>query len=165
MKYSRRLLPLLVVGLLLGWLLATGCTSKNQSPSSTASSEEPIELTKEKGPVKVVLRLSPPTPRLSDLVDFEIEVTSTVDVDIKPPVFGESVGDFLVRDYVEKSDNHQKAKSDGKRKSVTRRFRYRLEPVHAGVHLIRAIAVEFVDNRPDSENLGQASTSKPILWK
>jgi hypothetical protein len=119
--------------------------------------DDAIEQAKEKGPVKLVLRLSPSTPRLSDLVDFEIEVTSTADVEIKPPAFGESVGDFLVRDYVEKSDDHQDSQSSGQANSVTRRFRYRLEPVHAGLHLIRAIAVEFVDNRPDSENRGQES--------
>ncbi len=153
MRRSQSLLLVLVVG----WLSVAGCTPTNRSVSSAVSSEETIEQVKEKGPVKLVLRLSPPTPRLSDLVDFEIEVTSAIDVEIEPPAFGESVGNFLVRDYVEKSEASSDKKPAEKSNSVTRRFRYRLEPVHAGLHLIRSIAVVFVDNRPESENRGQES--------
>ncbi len=149
---------------LIGVLLFFGCTPANQKQMRIPTGDDAIERTKEKGPVKLVLKLSPQTPRLSDLVDFDIEVTHPAEVAIKPPAFGESVGDFLVRDYAEKSDNRQPTSSDGKATSITRRFHYRLEPVHAGLHLIRSIAIEFVDNRPDSENHAKESfiESDPI---
>ena len=32
-----------------------------------------------------------------------------------------------------------------------RRFHYQLEPVHAGTHLIRSVAIEFIDQHATSE--------------
>ncbi len=158
-RFRMALIPILV-GLGLGY----GCSQAYRDPTLPSTSENTIEQTKEKGPVKLVIKLSPQSPRLSDLVDFEIEVIYAADIQIKPPAFGQSVGDFLVRDYSEKSNNNQPASSDDKEKPNTRRFFYRLEPVHAGLHLIRSIAIEFIDNRSDSENRGQSSTieSDPI---
>ena len=34
-------------------------------------------------------------------------------------------------------------------------FHYQLEPAHAGKHLIRAVSIEFVDRRPNSEGRGE----------
>src|SRR6185312_4952942 len=81
------------------------------------------------------------------------------DVEIKPPAFGKAVGDFVVRDYSEKGDS-----SGNSGDTQTRRFVYKLEPAHAGRHLIRAMTVDFVDNRPTSEQKGVASyvESEPI---
>ncbi len=145
-------------------LISIGCTKPVGDVGSKASSTETIERIDEKGPVKLVLRLSPKAPRLSDLVDMEIEVTAEADVEIKAPAFGQAVGDFLVRDYSEKSD--AKLNLDSKKsKTLNRRhFHYQLEPVHTGQHLIRSIAIEFIDNRSDSENRGKTAVieSDPI---
>ena len=112
------------------------------------------------GPVKLTLRASPATPRLSDVVDLEVLVEGKAGVLIEPPSFGQAVGDFLVLDYSEKSIDPQ-----GKPIPLhSRLFHYRLEPVSSGKHLIRTLAIEFTDNRQDSEAVGQKLRieSKPI---
>ncbi len=113
----------------------------------TAKSDDAIERTAEKGPVKLFVRVQPREPRLSDLVEMEVTVESQPDVEIKPPAFGQAVGDFLIRDY---SERPREAGAGN-----VRRFRYQLEPAHAGKHLIRSVSIEFVDRRPNSEGRGE----------
>ena len=138
------------------WLFATLLLSACAPPSNKDSDKHShkdtgkavargrtLERSAEKGPVQLFVNLSPDKPRLSDLVQMEIRVVAPNEVDVEPPHFGQAVGDFLVRDYSQlppsSSENIQ-------------RFRYTLEPVHTGKHLIRSIAIEFVDRRPQSEN-------------
>lgn len=133
-------------------LLVAGCAVGGIDTASVSSaSGEAIERTAEKGPVKMVVRVTPREPRLSDLLEMEIVVTAQPQVQIVTPAFGQAVGDFLVRDYSERSATQSKANSN---EETTRRFVYKLEPVHAGLHLIRSIAIEFIDNRPTSEQKG-----------
>jgi LPXTG-motif cell wall-anchored protein len=103
--------------------------------------------TAEKGPVKLSVHVWPRTPRLSDLVEMDVRVESQANVDVKPPAFGQAVGDFLVRDYSERP-----ASVAGASKVLS--FHYQLEPAHAGKHLIRSVSLEFVDKRPRSEGSG-----------
>jgi hypothetical protein len=116
--------------------------------------------------VKLTVRVKPREPRLSDLVELNVEVTAPPDVEIKAPEFGQAVGDFLVRDYSEVSapqgpPSQHPPSPNG---TIQRRFRYQLEPVQAGRHLIRSVAIEFVDNRADSETKGKPSLieSEPV---
>jgi hypothetical protein len=124
---------------------------------------ESIVRNSEKGPVELHVRLWPKVPRLSDLVELEIEVGAEADVVVRPPAFGDAVGDFLVRDYSERTP-----KKGAERSKPNRRlFYYQLEPVFTGVHLIRSIAIEFVDNRENSEKKGESAwiESDPIEVK
>ena len=119
-------------------------------PDDTASppaSADAIERTAEKGPVKLFVRVRPGKPRLSDLVEMDVLVESKPGVEIKPPAFGQAVGDFLIRDYSERPAAGGAANQ--------RQFHYQLEPAHAGKHLIRSVAIEFVDRRTDSERPGE----------
>jgi hypothetical protein len=153
-------------------LTVSGCRSQQDAVDATApASGEPLVRRTEKGPVTLTVSVTPPKPRLSDLVEMTIEVTAEPDVKIRPPAFGAAVGDFLVRDYSERSPRTGGETESGtaggnasETKAVTRRFTYQLEPVHSGVHLIRAISVEFVDERPASEAKGKTSQiqSEPI---
>jgi LPXTG-motif cell wall-anchored protein len=128
--------------------LFAGCGWMGSKDSGTsAPSADEIERTAEKGPVKLSVRVWPREPRLSDLVEMEVTVNSLPDVEIKPPAFGQAVGDFLIRDYSERP-------SENGAKDV-RRFHYQLEPAHAGKHLIRSVSIEFVDRRPNSEGRGE----------
>ena len=143
------------------WMLA-GCGIATHSPSpSSAVTGDVLERTTEKGPVKLVIRITPPEPRLSDLVEMEILATALPGVEIKAPAFGQAVGDFLVRDYSERKET-QAAPQPGQ--PSVHRFRYQLEPTHAGRHLIRSLAIEFIDHRPNSEAHGQTSVveSEPL---
>ncbi len=130
-----------------GLVLLAGCglTRKNEGAPPPQSGNA-IERSVEKGPVKLSVRVSPREPRLSDLVEMDVRVESQRDVEIKPPAFGQAVGDFLVRDYSERP-----AEAGA---TNVRRFHYQLEPVHAGKHLIRSVSIEFVDKRTNSEGRG-----------
>jgi hypothetical protein len=119
-------------------------------PKDAAAPSPPvdaIERKAEKGPVKLSVRVWPREPRLSDLVEMDVIVESQPGVEIKPPAFGQAVGDFLIRDYSERRLDPASA--------TTRRFHYQLEPAHAGKHLIHTVAIEFVDKRPNAEGGGE----------
>ncbi len=130
-----------------GLLLLSGCGSRQGEPVSQSS--DAIERSAEKGPVKLVVRVWPREPRLSDLVEMDVRVESQPNVEIKPPAFGQAVGDFLIRDYSERPPEAGAGN--------VRRFHYQLEPAHAGKHLIRSISIAFVDKRPNSERPGEPS--------
>ena len=128
-------------------LALAGCGLGDKPSGSTSQSDDAIERTAEKGPVKLVVRVHPSQPRLSDLVEMDVIVESQPDVEIKPPAFGQAVGDFLIRDYSERSRAAGAAN--------VRRFHYQLEPAHAGKHLIRSVSIEFIDRRPNAEGRGE----------
>jgi len=129
-------------------ILVYGCgvTARKQG-ASPAQTGDAIERTARKGAVKLLVRVWPREPRLSDLVEMEVTVESHPDIEIKPPAFGQAVGDFLIRDYSERPPEAGAGK--------VRRFHYQLEPAHAGKHLIRSVSIEFVDKRPNSEGRGE----------
>jgi hypothetical protein len=130
-------------------LLLAGCGgTATEAPGTAPGAAAVIERTAEKGPVKLTVSVKPREPRLSDLVEMDVTVESQPDVEIKPPAFGQSVGDFLIRDYSERP-------VEGAGPDRVRRFHYQLEPAHAGKHLIRSVAVEFVDRRKNSETHGE----------
>ena len=79
-----------------------GCGAMHTNKGSgSAPAEDAIERTADKGPVKLFVRVSPRKPRLSDLVMMDVRVESQPGIEIRPPAFGQAVGDFLIRDYSE----------------------------------------------------------------
>lgn len=139
-----------------------GCGTGAPSPGETATtSSDRLERTSEKGPVRLTVSVSPAQPRLSDLVDMDIQITAPTEVEVKPPTFGQAVGDFVVRDYSEKKGA---SAATEQAESVTHRFHYQLEPVFAGRHLIRSLGVEFIDRRTNSESSGKPALieSEPL---
>ena len=148
---------------LAGMVAVTGCKTTPLSSAASGISADAVERMAEKGPVKLAVHIWPSVPRLSDLVTMEIDVIFPPGVEVKPPAFGEAVGDFLIRDYSEKRQV-EGAAILAETDQLVRRFRYQLEPTQTGKHLIRAIAVEFIDQRAGSENFNTATTieSEPI---
>jgi hypothetical protein len=140
-------------------LMLVGCGQPDVPSTSDARQPDSIEREFEKHPVKMTVRINPSEPRLSDLVDMEVTVTAPREVEIKPPTFGDAVGDFLVLNY---RDRSPEVASDSD--SQTRQFQYQLEPVSSGTHLIRSVAIEFTDNRESSEAKGKTAfiESEPI---
>lgn len=147
--------------LLLLLLLVAGC-SRSTPTAGVDAGKDVISRVSEKGPVRMTARVSPAEPRLSDLVNLEIEVVAPEQIEIKAPTFGNAVGDFLVRDYREDSSG-----TSSEAKEQRRKFRYELEPVHSGTHLIRSVVIEFVDGRDSSEEKDKVATivSDPIEVK
>jgi hypothetical protein len=80
--------------------LLAGCGAPGSNGSG--SEHDVIERSTEKGPVKLSVRVWPREPRLSDLVEMDVVIESRPGVEIKPPAFGQAVGDFLIRDYSER---------------------------------------------------------------
>jgi hypothetical protein len=137
-----------LLGAMSGLLVLAGCgVTGTKGGASAAPAGDKIERTAEKGPVKLFVSVWPRQPRLSDLVEMEVRVETQPQIEIKPPAFGQAVGDFLIRDYSERPPESGA--------STMRRFHYQLEPTHAGKHLIRSVAIEFVDRRPSSERRGE----------
>jgi hypothetical protein len=131
-----------------GILLLAGCgVMRTKEGAAPAAAGNTIERSAEKGPVKLLVSIWPRKPRLSDLVEMDVHVESQPDVEIKPPAFGQAVGDFLIRDYSERTPEPGAGN--------LRLFHYQLEPTHAGKHLIRSVSIEFVDRRPNSERRGE----------
>lgn len=145
-KSDRTAIPLGLLAVTL--FVCVGCGSSQNERSESAPDHEFVERVTEKGPVKLVVRVSPPEMRLSDVAQLEVEVTSPPGVEVRPPEFGQAVGDFLVRDYSERKPPAIPGQSSD---AVRRRFVYELEPTETGRHLVRSIALEFVDHRPTSE--------------
>jgi hypothetical protein len=83
--------------LLLLLMLLPGCSRSTQTVGVDVG-KETLSRVSEKGPVRMTVRVSPPEPRLSDLVNLEIEVVAPEQIEIKAPTFGNAVGDFVVRD-------------------------------------------------------------------
>ncbi|MGD0088777.1 MAG: hypothetical protein ABSE73_02550 [Planctomycetota bacterium] len=127
-----------------------GCKSQKpaQQPDGGAAAANTVEKSVERGPVRMTVRVSPKEPRLSDLLDLEIVVEAEAGVEVRPPVFGKAVGDFLVRDYRAKD-----APAAGEK--TVRNFHYQLEPRSSGKHLIRSVGIEFSDHRPGKEGKGE----------
>ena len=143
-------------------LLFAGCSKSSDAPKATAATTEAIERVTEKGPVKLTVRISPTEPRLSDLIEMDVVVVAKNNVEVVPPTFGDAVGEFLVRDYRERTPAKSSAGDE-----KTRLFHYQLEPVSSGTHLIRSVAIQFTDNRETSEAKGKATyiESEPIEIK
>ena len=80
---------------LFGVLALAGCGMIRGKPGSSSQTGNAIERTAQKGPVSLSVRVSPREPRLSDLVEMDVTVAFEPGVEIKPPAFGQAVGDFL----------------------------------------------------------------------
>jgi hypothetical protein len=142
--------------------LGAGCATSD--PVSPKNDRDSITRTATKGEVELTIQVSPKNPRLSDFVEMEVQVTFPNHIRIEPPVFGQSVGDFAVREYGErKSKSESKSGSRENDQSVKelRTFRYQLEPMFSGRHLIRSIPIVFAksDSPDDSRDIIQ---SEPI---
>jgi len=117
--------------------LFTGCDRVEE----TESPREEVVRTVEKEGVELRVVVSPKEPRLSDLVQMKIQLVHPKDVRVEVPAFGQSVGDFAVRDYSEKRSPSDRSVQDKNLES--RDFVYVLEPMSSGRHLIRSIPVAF----------------------
>jgi hypothetical protein len=140
------------------WITACKPASVD-SKSDRVAAAPAIERSTEKGPIKLLTRVMPPNPRLSDVVELELLITAQEGFKVEPPAFGQSVGDFLVLDYGErKKDIYEQPLAPNQRA-----FRYRLEPVQAGKHLIRSLRLEYLPvSNAKSDQAIESIESEPI---
>ena len=139
-----------MICVLIALSLPSGCGGmRTKDGAASSPSADAIERTAEEGPVKLVgASLAQQTSVVGSRGNGRSRRVPE-GVEIKPPAFGQAVGDFLIRDYSERPPEA------GAREP--RRFHYQLEPAQGGKHLIRSVSIEFVDRRPNSERPGEAT--------
>jgi len=132
-------------------LLLPGCGRSPQRPIEDAGEETPpaarseVEL----GPVRVSVEVDPPRARLSDEPTLTLTIDYEQGVTVREPPFGESVGNFLIRDY-----RTPLPQIRGDREIIQKI--YTLEPTQTGKLAIWPISVTFTDTRPNGD--GQQHT-------
>lgn len=175
-----KLMPLartwLALVLLLG--LFSGCSESKQNNSAqntpaisdSEQAEKSIRKSTEKSGVRLDIEVYPKEPRLSDIVDLTITIIHPSATQIEPPVFGQSVGDFAVRDYSQRSIPAQGTEKTVRQsdadsaidRSATQVIRYQLEPMFSGKHLIRSIPVVLIQKSGTGDENRDIIQSDPI---
>jgi hypothetical protein len=121
-------------------LFTLGCggtsgTVERSEAESKASSEI------SRGPVRVLVEVSPEPARLSDEPTLTLSIDYESGVKIHKPPFGEAFGDFIIRDFREPLPE---TRDD---REIIRQI-YTLEPTTTGPLQIDPIAIQFTDARP-----------------
>lgn len=151
-RSHRQILVLLLIAI-------AGCGSKTSSssptPATKAGSVDALHEEMERGPVKVEIDISPKEPRLSDEPKLTLTVTAADKVDVRMPPFGQSMGEFVIRDFHEPNPRM----ADGKQ--VLQQV-YTLEPLIAGTLFVSPLIIEFTDNRPDADGKEHSIETEPI---
>ena len=122
-----------------------GCEqSKNDTASINTSTTETLHTEVERGPIRVTVDVTPKEPRLSDEPKLTLTIIAEDGVEVDAPPFGESLGEFVIRDFHEPIPK----RADGYR--ILQQI-YTLEPTRAGPISVAPISVRFVDDRPDGD--------------
>lgn len=124
---------------LLVFTIGCGTSDTGSVDESTA---KPVRSETIRGPVTFVVEVAPGEVRLSDEPSLTLTVLSEPGILVTMPPFGESVGEFLIRDY------HEPPPAIEADREVIRQV-YTLEPTQAGTLTIDPITVRFQDNRAD----------------
>ncbi len=137
-------LALMTCGVIAGVLFAGCGQSENGISSLDTSSAETLHTEVERGPVKVTVDVSPKEPRLSDEPILTLTITAADGVKVDAPPFGQSLGEFVIRDFHEPIPK----RADGHR--ILQQI-YTLEPTRAGLMTVAPVSIRFVDDRPDGD--------------
>jgi len=123
-----------------------GCAQPADKPAAEGQAEGPgvARSEVERGPVRVTVSVEPAKARLSDEPTLTLSIDYQQGVTIRKPPFGESLGDFVVRDFREPLPRIQ-----GDREILQQI--YKLEPTRTGKLSIWPISVTFTDTRPDGD--------------
>jgi len=126
--------------------LLFGCGQRAGKPTEKAQEEE-VKVARsevERGPVRVTVEVEPAKARLSDEPTLTLTIDYERGVTIRKPPFGESLGDFVIRDFREPLPQ---VKGD---REITKQV-YTLEPTRSGELAVWPISVTFTDTRPDGD--------------
>lgn len=134
-----------------------GCHRSGDRSQGEASSSDtrPARSEVERGPVRLTVEVKPSPARLSDEPVLTLTIDYEPGVVVRKPAFGESLGEFLIRDFHEPLP-----------RVVNQRERleqaYTLEPTVAGKIVIAPLSVSFTDNRPNGDGKEHTLESEPI---
>ncbi|MGK0188225.1 MAG: hypothetical protein ACI9R3_004017 [Verrucomicrobiales bacterium] len=116
-------------------------------PSVSANSDETfagIEEKHERGPLQVVVRVSPKEPTIADRIELALEVTIDENYSVEMPSFGDKLEQFGIRDFRES----QPRLVDGNRTRTVRT--YELEPFLSGEYQIPPMQFTFTKKEEDN---------------
>lgn len=140
-------------------LVLVGCqrgTSPEHGPPGTESSPPPVARSEvDRGPVRLTVEVEPARARLSDEPKLTVTISHESGVTVRKPPFGESLGDFVLRDFREPLP-----RVEGAREVIQQV--YTLEPTRTGKLAIAPISVTFVDQRPGHDGKEQTLTSDAL---
>lgn len=135
-------------GLLAVWLLVcvSGCTLRGPTPDDqqTQPQAKSVRSAVRRGPVQLTVSVEPAPARLSDEPKLTLRLEYEPGVEIRKPRFGQSLGEFIIRDFREPLPRLD----DGRQ--VLEQI-YTLEPTRPGKLAVFPIAVTFVDKRPTGD--------------
>jgi hypothetical protein len=127
-------------------LLAAGCHHGAGGPSGEAAqgTDKPARSVVERGPVRLGVSVTPAKPRLSDEPILTVTIDYEQGVKVRKPAFGESIGDFLIRDF-----HTPPLRIEGNREIIEQT--YTLEPTRTGKIFVLPIGITFTDARPHGD--------------
>lgn len=136
--------PAVVLGVTLS--LASGCGDRSGQPGGQAeqADDRAARSEVELGPVRVTVQVEPAEAKLSDEPELTLSIDYARGVTVRTPPFGESLGDFLIRDF------RQSLPSTRGDREILEQV-YTLEPMTTGQLSIYPIGVTFTDTRPGGD--------------
>ena len=139
-------------------VLLTGCGDHEQDNSSSPTvDDQSITQEKERGPVKVSLRVAPKEPTFADRINYTITVESEPNVDVTMPSPGQGLSapegsldltKFLIRDF--QAHPEEKLPTG----NVARTHSYVLEVLTSGEFTIPPTTIAFIDRRGETQDDG-----------
>jgi hypothetical protein len=139
-------------------VLVCGCqTGRDAKPGGSpgADGTQVARSEVERGPVRLVVEAAPKRASLSDEPTLTLTIESQRGAKVRKPPFGESLGDFAIRDFREPLPEIR-----GDREII--RQVYTLEPMRAGRLAIQPISVTFIDGRPGGDGEEHSVESEPL---
>ncbi len=121
-----------------------------------AGAEEPLSRQAERGPVRATVSLSPPEPRIGDVLELTVEVRAEPGVELLMPEFGEALDRFAIVDFAP----GESLAPDG---ATLARQRYRLQPSRSGEQTIPPLLIEFVDRRDGRDPAPEGEDAYELL--
>ncbi|MBW2691188.1 MAG: hypothetical protein JRE57_00960 [Deltaproteobacteria bacterium] len=137
--------------ILAGLLLGAGVLRADDAKDAM-----PLEATSETGPVRAIVRLSPPEPAIGDPLSLELEVRAEPDVELLMPEFGDALDRFSIVDFTHSEE------ADDEGRTISRQ-RYTLAPSRSGAQLIPQLLVEFVDRRDGRDPAPEGEDAYELL--
>jgi len=125
-------------------LAVVGCTQTRAPEADSGQLAKVARTQLERGPIKVVVEVSPSPARLSDEPTLTLTFDSEDGVVVEKPPFGEATGDFLIRDF------HEPLPRVENGRQILQQV-YTLEPMHTGMLQVDPIVVSFVDQRSQAD--------------
>ncbi len=126
------------------------------SRAASAEDTRPLEAASESGPVRAIVRLTPPEPAIGDPLALELEVHAEPDVELLMPEFGEALDRFSIVDFTRSEE------ADDTGGTISRQ-RYTLAPSRSGAQAIPPLLVEFIDRRPGRESAPEGEDAYELL--